>query len=199
VLTLTGLGHRFNSGPWLFRNLDWEFPVGTSTAVTGPSGTGKTTLLGIIGGLVESSEGSIQQRADENISWIFQAPSLIPYRSIIDNTILPLIARGEPRSEAVKHAHRLLHSAGVGHLGPKLARSLSGGEAQRVCLARALAGQPSLLLADEPTASLDQKSAEPVFGALLRATNQDLTVVIATHDMRLASECDHVLVLAPPT
>lgn len=198
MLSLIGVGHHYPRSPWLFRGLEWSFQAGTSTAVVGPSGSGKTTLLGILGGLFPPAEGAVWSTGIEQVSWIFQTPSLLPRRRVLDNVALPCIARGLSRRDAESKASQLLAEVGLsGHVGDPTA-TLSGGEGQRACLARALAGEPDILLADEPTASLDPVSAEPVFEAVRSAARGDLIVVVATHDTRLAAQCDQVLELGSP-
>jgi len=197
MLRLEQVGFRYQDRPWLFRALTYQFPDAATVAVVGPSGSGKTTLLALLEGDFRPSEGEVH-RGPGRSSWIFQSPSLLPHRSASDNAALPMIAQGRSWAQATARANALLGEMGLAGFEGHQVRFLSGGQAQRVVVARSLAGEPAIILADEPTASLDRVGAEPIGAALRKAADRGATVVVATHDQRLAETCDHILELAPP-
>ncbi len=193
---LRNVGHRFGEGSWLFRDLSVSLEPGRSYALVGPSGSGKTTLLGLIAGWDSPSEGVIDRDSVQRIGWVFQNPHGVPRRSALDHVTLPLLAAKVPIPEAEERARALLARVGLDRLAMQEFRSLSGGEAQRLMLARALAAEPDLLLVDEPTAQLDQATAAEVDLALSALAEDGLLVVIATHDPRTRDACSDVLDLA---
>jgi lipoprotein-releasing system ATP-binding protein len=186
-------------------DLTFDVNAGDSVAIMGPSGSGKTTLLNIIGLLDKPDKGSVeflgQPVADfspdeaaayrsRNIGFVFQDHLLLPYLTVADNIFLPLLAA---RHDDTEHASRkeyiegLMFKTGITELSGKYPFQISGGEAQRVALVRALANKPSILLADEPTGSLDQANAL-ILGDLLVAMNIELgtTIILATHSAGLS-------------
>jgi ABC-type lipoprotein export system ATPase subunit len=193
-VVVSGLRFRYpRSERWLIEDATFDIAIGETVAVVGPSGSGKTTLLALVGGMLTPQAGSItlasSTRASASVAWIFQSPSLLPRRTALDNVALPLLAAGESREAASTQAGQLLESVGLGYIGHLEARRLSGGEAQRVAAARALAAGPDLLIADEPTASLDRNSAAVVGRAIISAS-VDRSLLIATHDAELAALAD---------
>jgi putative ABC transport system ATP-binding protein/lipoprotein-releasing system ATP-binding protein len=171
------------------------FP-GQRIALVGPSGSGKSTLLHIMGGIDSPSEGEIRwpalgTRAALRPRWIthiFQWPSLLPAFSVLQNVALPLIMLGVEQELADARAHSCLTAFAVEHLESKLPEEISGGQAQRVSIARALVTQPRLVLADEPTGQLDSATARSVMDTLLeQLTASDAALVMATHDSALAA------------
>lgn len=193
ALRARGLGHRFGEGAWLFRGLDLDFTSGTTTALTGPSGCGKSTLLAILGGQLQAAEGHISDAAVRSIGWVPQHPYGVRHRSALDHVTVPILARGARRAEAEEQAHGLLKAVGLDQLADRAFMRLSGGEAQRLGLARALAAQHDLLLIDEPTAQLDARSAATIVDLIgsLRAGGQ--IVILSTHDPRLAGSTDAIV------
>lgn len=192
-LTADGLGHRFGDQPFLFRGLDLSWDAGHTYAVTGPSGSGKTTLLSILAGWVRPVEGEVRRDADGRAVWVFQNPHGVHQRLALDHVTLPLLASGASRAEAEDEAMALLESFGLGHRAQTRFSALSGGEAQRLLLARALAASPALLLVDEPTAQLDAVTSVVVNDALQALAGRDSIVVIATHDPGTRDACtDHL-------
>lgn len=163
-------------------------------ALMGPSGCGKSTLLMLLADLDAPTAGRLNWPAlgehgllrPTQISVVFQAPSLLPMLSVAENVALPLLIAnqpGDPQAEAA----RALDAIGIAGLADKLPEELSGGQAQRVGLARALVGGPRLILADEPTGQLDHTTAQQVFDALLAALEgTDAALVVATHDPDIA-------------
>ncbi len=192
-LTASGLGHRFDHQPFLFRGLDLELASGRTYAVTGPSGSGKTTLLSILAGGVAPTEGDLRRELDGPTVWVFQNPHGVHQRRALDHVTLPLLAAGATRFAAEVEARGLLERFGLAHRADTRFSALSGGEAQRLLLARALAARPALLLVDEPTAQLDAVTSAAVNEALHALAGSDSIVVIATHDPGTRDACtDHI-------
>ncbi|NCD19825.1 MAG: ABC transporter ATP-binding protein [Actinobacteria bacterium] len=197
-LILDGLGHRFGEGAWLFTRLAVELQCGESCAVTGPSGSGKSTLLSILAGWQAPTTGQVRREDVTGVSWVAQNPFGVPGRTTLDHVVLPLLARGltrkdaEPRARDTLGRFRLLPVADLpfGHL--------SGGEAQRLMLARAVLTTATLLLVDEPTAQLDPHSAATVIETLSQLADTGRIVVISTHDPRVAATCARSITLGVP-
>lgn len=189
-LILHGIGHRFPDSPWLFRGLDITLHPGSTYALTGPSGSGKSTLLGILAGWVEPAEGRLERGDDTTIGWIFQNPHGVARRSAADHVALPLLARGLSPRAADARARELLDRVGLRDRADRLFRELSGGEAQRLMLARGIASRPALLLVDEPTAQLDRVTAATVNAALAATADEHTIVIVATHDAHTRDACD---------
>lgn len=178
-------------------------------AVVGPSGSGKSTLLGLMAGLDQPSSGSIvidgislsdlseDQLATlrrEKIGMVFQSFHLIPTMSALENVQIPLELQGVNDAEA--EARTLMSAVGLENRCHHYPVQLSGGEQQRVAVARAYAGSPALLLADEPTGNLDSKNGERIINLLLKLhRDQGNTLVLVTHDMELASRADRIITL----
>jgi putative ABC transport system ATP-binding protein len=161
-------------------------------AITGPSGSGKSTLLHLLAGLDQPTAGSVTwpEIGDRRtgISVVFQGPSLIPALDALENTALPSLLAGEPESTAFPRARDALRDLDLAELAGKLVHELSGGQAQRVAVARVLASRPRLILADEPTGQLDHEAADRLITALLTAADRlDAAVVVATHDPIVAA------------
>ena len=182
-------------GRSLVSDVTCEVVAGSIVAIMGESGTGKTTLLRAIAGLESPSGGSIQTHGA--VGMVFQFHHLFPHLSARANVALaPIHVRRMGRGEASAHAQQLLAQLGVGHRADALPHELSGGEAQRVAIARALAMAPSLLLMDEPTASLDASRRGDLALLLRDLANQGRGIVIATHDGEFARGCaDRTFVL----
>ena len=167
-----------------------EIEEGQVICLEGPSGSGKSTLLHLLAGLDTPTAGTLEWPALAGaplrpgpIAVVFQAPSLLPPLDVLENVALPLLLAGcEPRA-ADEAAHAALAVLGLAGISAKLPDELSGGQAQRVAVARALAGGPRLLLADEPTGQLDHDTATAVVDALIdAATRSGAALVVATHD-----------------
>lgn len=188
----------------LLSQVSFEVPSASSLAVMGPSGRGKSTLLAIAGLLLAPTHGEVlidgKPRTPRDaplllgrsVGWIFQSVNLLPRRTVLENCMLPLLAAGTPRSLAHREATRRLEQVGIDPLDDRQARTLSGGEAQRVGVARALTTTPSVLLADEPTANLEAANAEIVARALV-AASAETALVLATHDDAIAALAGSVL------
>jgi lipoprotein-releasing system ATP-binding protein len=193
----------------VLQDLDLQVEAGQMVAIVGASGVGKSTLLHILGGLDRSDRGSVtvgdaeltaMPDADvvafrnQRIGFVFQFHHLLPEFSAIENAEMPMRIARLPLAEARPRADALLRRVGLGERLDHRPGMLSGGEQQRVAVARALVMRPAVLLADEPTGDLDEQSADALH-ALLREMHEafGLTSVIATHNPRLAAACDRVL------
>lgn len=187
-------------------NLNLQVGQGKMLAVTGASGSGKSTLLHLIGGMEQADRGRIllqgvdvgcllgdqlSQFRNTEIGFVFQFHHLLPEFSAIENVMFPLLLRRVSFNQAEQRAQSLLEEVGLGkRLGHKPGE-LSGGEQQRVAVARALVGDPKLLLADEPTGNLDEHTSKSIYQLLLKVHRQHhLTSIIVTHNQSLASLCD---------
>ncbi len=194
-------------------DLDLEVPRGELLAVVGPSGVGKSTLLHLIGLLDRPEGGSVELDGDRMndldgerraqlrnslVGFVFQHHHLLDELDARDNVALPLRIAGDGARRARDRAEQLLQSVGLSHRARHFPDQLSGGEQQRVAVARALAARPRLLLADEPTGNLDASNADQVFD-LVRQLHlaEGLTSIIVTHNEPMARRCDRVFRLAP--
>ena len=193
----------------VLQDLELQVEAGQMVAIVGASGVGKSTLLHILGGLDRADRGSVtvgdseltaMHDADvvafrnQRIGFVFQFHHLLPEFSAIENAEMPMRIARLPLAEARPRADALLRRVGLGERLEHRPGMLSGGEQQRVAVARALVMRPAVLLADEPTGDLDEQSADSLH-ALLREMHEafGLTSVIATHNPRLAAACDRVL------
>ena len=182
----------------LFGGLSFDVDAGESVAIMAPSGRGKSTLLNIIGGLLDPTAGGVLVDGDlvankkESISWVFQSTNLLGRRSVLDNVLLPARVRGDSTERAMDTAMEAITRVGLSEKAAEPARNLSGGEAQRVGVARALAWPSRVLLADEPTANLDEANARVIAGALY-ARVTDAAVLVVTHDLSVAERADSVI------
>ncbi|TPL00505.1 ABC transporter ATP-binding protein [Mesorhizobium sp. B2-4-14] len=198
LVVAKGLGRDFRDGNAgrieVLRNVGCEIVSGARIALVGPSGSGKTTLLHILGGLDRPTAGVVEWPGlgtfealrPRQIGFVFQSPSLFPALTAVQNVGLPLLLAGE-NAGAEEIGASLLQSFGLGELGDKLPEELSGGQAQRIAMARALVMGPKLVLADEPTGQLDSRTALRFFDAVLdRLEGTDVALVVATHDEAMA-------------
>lgn len=187
------VSQRFPDRPPLFSNLSFTLSPGSIYAVTGPSGSGKSTLLSLLAGWSRPTEGTLIREGIDSVAWVFQNPHGVAGRSVQDHVALPLLARGMNHEEARAEARERLSRVGLAELALASFRELSGGEAQRLMLARGLASAPSLLLVDEPTAQLDPATAASVNAALSGVVDANSIVVVATHDPRTRDMCSDVI------
>jgi putative ABC transport system ATP-binding protein len=188
--------------------LDLKVDRGEFVAVMGPSGSGKTTLLNCLSGLDEIDAGrvvvdgkSIHELSDAErtkhraaaMGFIFQAFNLIPVFTATENVELPLLLNGVPEGAARERARATLTRVGLGHRLDRRPPELSGGEQQRVAVARALAGNPMLVWADEPTGNLDSEMAAAVMDLLTELHEEGLSIILVTHDAGVAARADRLL------
>jgi len=193
------------------RDVSFTIGSGEMVATMGPSGSGKSTLLNILGGLDRPSDGSVRIGGVElgaldddgltrlrrgKIGFVFQFFNLLPTLTARENIALPCHLAGARRRDAQRRADELLALVGLAAREDHLPDELSGGEQQRVAMARALALNPPLLLADEPTGNLDSRNGDEILGLLKTLQKQfGTTVVMVTHDARAAAVCDRILTM----
>ncbi len=212
MLRVEGLSKVFRSGEAdlvLFENLSFQVVKGTMLAIVGQSGAGKSTLLHIIGALDRPSAGAVYcanarvnslseddaaEFRNREIGYVWQFHYLLPEFTALENVAMPLLTRGQALSAAKQEASRWLREVGLEARGHHRSGELSGGEQQRLALARALITQPQVLLADEPTGDLDGRTGELVFELVARMHQEhQLTSLIATHNLAFARRCHRVL------
>jgi putative ABC transport system ATP-binding protein len=191
-----GIGHRFTPGPVLFEGVNFAVTPGLITGIVGPSGSGKSTLLGVMAGWIDPELGVIDRSGISKMNWVFQNPAGVSRRTVLDHICLPLLARGIDRRAAEPESRRLLDEFGLSEQASTRFGQLSGGEAQRLMLARSIAAQPDLLLVDEPTAQLDSRTSAQVVRYLRQLSNDTRMVVISTHDEHTRSACDTIIDLS---
>jgi putative ABC transport system ATP-binding protein len=192
------------------RDVDLAVAHGEFVAVTGPSGCGKSTLLNMLGGLDRPTSGEVLllgERTDTasearrarlrrtEIGFVFQFFNLIGNLTVADNVELPALLAGVPGREARRRSRELLERLGLDDAAGRVPGALSGGQQQRVAIARALVNRPSLLLADEPTGNLDSAAARDVVSVLRERHAEGQTIVLVTHDLRVASSADRVVTM----
>jgi lipoprotein-releasing system ATP-binding protein len=193
----------------VLRGIDLAVREGEIVALLGPSGSGKSTLLQAVGLLEGGFEGSIRIAGEEvselsdanrtrvrreTLGFVYQFHHLLPDFSALENVVIPQLVRGATRAEANARAESLLRTLGVGERLTHRPSKLSGGEQQRVAVARALANRPALVLADEPTGNLDEATADIVFAEFLNLVRgEGSAALVATHNERLAARMDRVL------
>lgn len=191
--------------------VDLEITRGEFTAIVGPSGSGKTTLLNIIGGLDNPTSGSIFIEGNDiarlkgnalinfrlqHIGFVFQAYNLIPVLTAKENVEFIMLLQNRPKPEREQRVTELLQAVGLKDKTNKRPSELSGGQQQRVAVARALASKPQFVLADEPTANLDSKSAENLLDIMLRLNEEEnMTFIFSTHDARVIRKARRVVTL----
>ncbi|HWG02696.1 MAG TPA: ABC transporter ATP-binding protein [Trebonia sp.] len=213
LLAARGLAKVYRSGGVsceAVRGIDLEVAAGEFVAIMGPSGSGKSTLLHVLGGLEPATRGEIWlrgRRVDglstaawavlrrKHIGFVFQFFNLLSTMTVADNVELPALLAGASPRQARKRREELLADLGIAAKADAAPSRLSGGEQQRVALARALANEPSLLLADEPTGNLDSTNARDVLRLLARAHASGQTILLVTHDAKIAGLADRVVCL----
>ncbi|MBW3094183.1 ATP-binding cassette domain-containing protein [Bifidobacterium sp. 64T4] len=193
---MRGLAHRFPGTDVLFENLDYTVEPGVTVAVCGPSGCGKSTLLSILAGWEKPYRGTVIREGVERIGWVFQNPYGVAERTALDHVVFPLLAKGMRRKEAEPEALGAMDLFDLAYAADRRFSDLSGGEAQRLMLARAVCSRPDMLLVDEPTAQLDTRTAHSVSHVLGNLAGQGMIVLVATHDPDTRDACDCVLDLA---
>jgi putative ABC transport system ATP-binding protein len=214
VLRVENLSKRYHSGDRtqvVFDSLDLDVKKGEVVALLGASGSGKTTLLNLLSGIDAADQGSVTIAGTDigrlqepactlfrrrHVGFVFQFFNLIPTLNVEENLLLPLELLGEPASDAIRRASLLLDAVGLPGIAKRFPDTLSGGEQQRVAVARALIHRPALLLADEPTGNLDDATSRVVTQLLVDlARDQGTTMLIVTHSAQVAAVADRVLQL----
>ena len=206
VVRLEDVSKSFPPNVLAVRGVDLLIRRGDFTSIMGPSGSGKSTLLNILGlldtatvgryelagvdtaGLTDKARTSLRCR---QVGFVFQAYHLLTRRTVFDNVMLGMLYSGVPRSERADRAWNALKRMGLTHRARFYPSTLSGGERQRVAMARAVAGTPSILLADEPTGNLDKVTSQGVLDYLGELNGDGLTVVVVTHDSAVADTAGH--------
>ncbi len=189
----------------VLRHVDLEVREGDLLSVMGPSGSGKSTLMNILGLLSQPTAGTYLLREREvssmdddelsafrnrHIGFVFQSFNLMPHLSALENVGLPLVYRGMGPGEIARRSRAMLEKVRMGGRSSHLPSQLSGGQRQRIAIARALVGEPAVILADEPTGTLDSCAAREVMELLVELNERDrLTIVVITHDALIARQC----------
>lgn len=192
----------------VLKDINFTVKKGEFVAILGPSGSGKTTLMNIIGcmdvpdsgeyylngrAIHDTRESEMTEVRNKEIGFIFQNYQLIPTYNVMQNIIMPLLIRGMGHREAKRHCSEIINLLGIAHRLDHRPNELSGGQKQRVSIARALASQPAILLADEPTGALDSASGQDVL-KLFRNLNQlGNTIVMITHDLKVARSAQRIV------
>jgi putative ABC transport system ATP-binding protein len=203
-----GLKKHFDNGKVIaLRGLDLEIRQGEFVAIVGKSGCGKSTLLQMLGSLDKPNEGTLNYRGrsipdmsdpaayrSHEIGFVFQSYNLLPTFNVLENVQIPMFEGQLSRSQRRARAVELLESVGLGHRFTHFPSELSGGERQRVAIARGLANQPSVVLADEPTGNLDSESAIQIIDLLLDLHGKlGMTLVLVTHDLSVAERASRTI------
>ena len=210
ILNTSNLGKTYNSAGktlTVLDNINFSVTAGSTNAIVGPSGSGKTTLLGLCAGLDRSSTGIVElngislgelnedkraQVRNQYVGFIFQNFQLLPTLTALENVMVPLELRGEKNIKA--RSMDLLDKVGLTDRGHHYPAQLSGGEQQRVSLARAFSNQPKILFADEPTGNLDAETSEKVVKLIFDLNREaGTTLVLVTHDLELAAKTQRII------
>jgi ABC-type lipoprotein export system ATPase subunit len=208
TVSLKELGHAFGSKQ-LFKNVNATFAKGSSYALVGPSGCGKSTLLSIIAGMQAPTQGAVliddfnlyaqssEALADyrlQQVGMVFQQAMLLPELNVVENVMLKGLLAGKEATHLREQAERLLADVGLVEYAAAPIAALSGGQQHRIAIARALMMQPSLVIADEPTAHLDHATALMIMQLLFSLCEQSaITLILATHNEEVARGCEHVV------
>ena len=210
-INLVGLTRQYRMGPTVVSavaGIDLTIDAGEAVALVGPSGSGKSTLLNLLGGLDRPSSGEIWvdgeniarasakrlvEHRKRRVGFVFQSFNLLPYRTALENVEVPLMISGISPKERRARAGALLEKVGLGARTSHRPSELSGGEQQRVAIARSLANEPSILLADEPTGNLDSATGTGVMSLLKELNQGGLTLILVTHDMTVAGYADRIV------
>lgn len=211
MIEISGVRKKFNTNGASFealKGVDLFIEKGEFASITGPSGSGKSTLLCILGGITHPTEGtvmidtipvhdlSVERLSDfrrEYIGFVFQQFHLIPYLSTVENVMLPLSITGLKDGEQLEMAMDCLESVGLKDKARSIPSQLSGGEQQRVAIARAIVNKPPIVIADEPTGNLDTATGEEILGLFCRLNEKGHTVLIVTHDPKIASKTRRII------
>jgi putative ABC transport system ATP-binding protein len=190
------------------RGVTLEIPEGDFVAIMGPSGSGKSTFLSILGCLERPTAGEyylndrdvnsleddeLADLRNRRLGFVFQSYNLLPRHDVLRNVEIPLVYGGAPRGERRERAEMLLKQVGLGHRLTHKPAELSGGEQQRVAIARSLANNPLVILADEPTGNLDSKASQEIMGIFQKMHQAQRTIVLVTHEPEIAAYARRVL------
>ncbi len=214
VVNLVNVGKMYRNGPeelHILRGVDLELKQGSSIVITGESGCGKSTLLNLIGGLDAPSYGSIEvtgvrvdsaseerlnRYRNKQVGFIFQFHYLLKEFTALENVMLPAFMGGASKKDALERGEMLLNQVNLGQRKDFYPSRLSGGESQRVAVARALINQPDIILADEPTGNLDERHSGIVADLLFELTGRyNTTLIVVTHDMSFTGKAERHLTL----
>ena len=214
ILEIHNVEKIFNEGKrnevHVLKGIDFQMKAGDFFALMGPSGSGKSTLLNIVGGLLKSTKGSVEinktqldtldddsltEMRSKNIGWVFQSFGLINNLTALENITIPLNFAGVYDEEADSRAKELLKLVDLEDRGDHFPDGLSGGQNQRVGIARALANNPDILLADEPTGNLDTRTGMEIIALFKELSKMGKAILMVTHDVKLAHASDQVFVL----
>ena len=211
MIELDSLYKRFTMGEETVTAVDgisMEIEEGDFVSIVGPSGSGKSTLMNIIGMLDTADEGAYRfdgqdvtglsddeqtMLRNRSIGFVFQSFHLLPRLTAEENVMVPLLYRGVPEKEAGEKARQLLQKLGLASRTDHLPSQLSGGQQQRTAIARALIGQPKLILADEPTGALDQATGREIISLMKELNETGQTIVLITHDMQIAAQAKKIV------
>ena len=192
----------------VLKGIDCIIKKGELVAIMGSSGSGKSTLLNVLGLLDDFDEGSytlngenmhgLSEKAaaryrSDFLGFVFQSFNLISYKTALENVALPLYYQGVPRKERQARALAFLTKVGLADWAEHLPNQMSGGQKQRVAIARALIANPSVILADEPTGALDSVTSDEVMALLKEINNEGITIVVVTHEIEIANQCDRII------
>jgi putative ABC transport system ATP-binding protein len=193
------------------RDISLTVAAGEFLAIMGESGSGKSTLLSMLGGLNTPTSGTftvdefnvadldIDQRADfrrEFIGFVFQSFHLVPYLTVVENVMLPLATTDLSRRQKLELAQAALEKVGLGGKGDRLPNQISGGEAERVAIARAIVNEPPILMADEPTGNLDSNTSGEIMRLIQDLNDQGMTIITVTHSHECAAYADRLVHIA---
>jgi len=211
IVRLEGVNKIYQTGDTTITALaktDISFHANKLTLIMGPSGSGKTTLLSILGCVIYPTSGKVYYKNQEVTKWnedqladlrlkeigfVFQQFNLIEPLNALENVMQPLTLQNIETYTARERSIKALEAVGLGERMKNLPKKLSGGQKQRVAIARALVSEPSMILCDEPTASLDSKSAKVIMSELKQLSQTGKAVIIVTHDLRLREFADHII------
>ena len=210
ILSISNLSKSYNSGSKVLKVLDdisFDLEKGKTLSIVGPSGSGKTTLLGLCAGLDRADQGSVAiqniklndlteddraQVRNQYVGFVFQNFQLISTLTALENVMVPIELRGEKNSQQI--ATELLEKVGLSDRAEHYPNQLSGGEQQRIAIARAFANKPDILFADEPTGNLDEETGQKIEQLLFELNEQNGTaLVLVTHDIELAQKTDKII------